>query len=115
VETAVLSGRTVLVDFTAAYCSICKVNKKVAFDTPEVVDTIMELGVVPLQGDHTTGDERIAAMLRKHNRTGVPLNLIYPAGRLDDPIVLRSNLTKQYLLEKLRQAGPSSAASPAAP
>ena len=46
-------------------------------------------------------------MLKKHQRPGVPLNLIFPAGRPDDPIILRPKLSKQYLLEKLDQAGPS--------
>ena len=100
-------GKVPFVDFTAAYCTICKANKKVAVNTPEVVDKIKALDVLPFQGDFTTGDERISAMLKQYDRAGVPLNLIYPAGRPEHPIVLRPNLTKQYLLDKLDEAATS--------
>ena len=93
-----------LVDFTAAYCTVCKANKKLAFNTQEVGRKINALDVLPLQGDFTTGDKRISEMLQKYNTPGVPLNLIYPAGRPDDPILLRTNLTKQYLLDRLDEA-----------
>ncbi len=49
--------------------------------------------------------------LQKYDRAGVPLNLIYPAGRPEEPIVLRPQLSKQYLLAKLDEAGPSRTAS----
>jgi len=104
----VRAGNTVFVDLTSAYCTVCKQNKLVAVDTPEVRARMEALGVVPLQGDFTSGDPEIKAMLDRYDRPGVPLNLIYPAGKPDAPIVLRPNLTKKYLLEKLDQAGPSS-------
>ncbi len=109
VESAVNSGETAFVDFTAAYCTVCKVNKKVAINTPEVRAKMNALGIVPFQGDFTSGDPRIFEFLQKHGRAGVPLDLIYPAGKPDRPIILPPNLTKKYLLEKLDQAGPSSA------
>ncbi|MGB2986205.1 MAG: thioredoxin family protein, partial [Phycisphaerae bacterium] len=112
VETAVRSGNTVLVDFTAAWCTVCKANKKLAFNTREVGDKIESLSVIPFQGDFTSGNDGIAAELRKHGRAGVPLNLIYPAGKPDDPIVLQTNLNKRYLLQKLDEAGPSPHPSP---
>ena len=107
VRETVRSGKTVFLDFTAAYCTVCKQNKAVAANTPDVRAKMRELGVVPVQGDFTSGEPEIAAMLKKYHRSGVPLNLIYPAGKPDEPIVLRTNLTKQYLLEKLEEAGPS--------
>ncbi|MCP4591292.1 MAG: hypothetical protein GY842_11130, partial [bacterium] len=107
VDEAVRSGRTVLVDFTAAYCTVCKQNKAVATNTPEVLAKLDELGVETFQGDFTDGDPEVFAVLRRHSRAGVPLNLIYPAGKPDQPIVLRPSLTKGYLLEKLTEAGPS--------
>jgi len=109
VAEAVDGGRTVLVDFTAAYCTVCKVNKKVAFNTPEVIDKIRSMGIVPLRGDFTTGDPEIAKVLKEHDRAGVPLDLLYPAGSPDQPIVLRPNLTREYLLEKLEEAGTKAA------
>jgi len=107
VEEAVRSGKTVFLDFTAAYCTVCKQNKSGAINTPEVTAKMQEYGVLALQGDFTSGDPTIAAMLKKYDRAGVPLNLIFPAGRPNDPILLTPSFTKQYLLDKLEEAGPS--------
>ncbi len=107
VDEAVRSGQTVFVDFTAAYCTNCKVNKAVAINQPEVAQKIRDLGVRTFQGDFTSGDERIAAILRKPGRAGVPMDLIYSAGRPESPIVLTTLLSKQYLLKKLDEAGAS--------
>ncbi len=108
VEEAVQSGKTVFVDFTASYCAKCNLNKKFAINTAEVRAKMKECGVVPLQGDFTTGDEAIFAELQKHGRTGLPVNLIYKPRQLDHPILLDIDLSKQYLLEKLDQACTSS-------
>lgn len=107
VEQTVRSGRTVFVDFTAAYCTTCKQNKALAIDTPNSRRKMQELGVVPFQGDYTDGDPRIRDILGRHNRLGVPLNLIYPAGRPDAPIELPIVLTEDAVLSKLEEAGPS--------
>ncbi len=107
VERSVGEGRTVLVDFTAAYCSTCKANKIRAFYTKEVLEKVQALGIVAYQGDWTSKDPKISAILKKYQRPGVPLNLIYPAGKLDEPIVLRPKVSKSYLLAKLDEAGPS--------
>ena len=107
VTEAVRAGRTVFVDFTAAYCTNCKVNKKVAINTADARRKMQRLGVVPFQADFTTGDREIFAFLQKHGRPGVPMNLIYPADRPDDPIVMPVLFTLPQLLAKLDEAGPS--------
>ncbi len=104
VERTVRSGKMAFVDFTAAWCAVCKVNKFVAINTPEFQDKIKALEVVLFRGDFTTDDPQIAAALKSHRRPALPLNLIYPAGQPDNPIVLRPNLTKTYLLQKLDEA-----------
>jgi thiol:disulfide interchange protein DsbD len=115
VDTAVRSDKMVFVDFTAAYCTQCKANKVAAINTKEVRDKMRSLNVVPFRGDFTDGDREIFQILRDHDRPGVPLNLIYPAGRPDDPMVLKPRLTKDYLLEQLdkaaQQAAPANGSS----
>jgi len=105
VEQTVREGRIAFVDFTAAYCTVCKANKFAAIDTPEVREKLYEVGAVAFQADFSDGDPQIADVLQEYNRPGVPLNLIYPPGRPNSPIVLTPNLTKEYLLEKLAEAG----------
>lgn len=104
VKEAVSEGKLAFVDFTAAYCTVCKVNKKVAIDTPEVRQVLSDPNVAAFRGDFTTGDDAIADVLQKFSRAGVPLNLIYPPGRPDRPLVLETNLTTSYLLQKLDEA-----------
>ena len=111
VTKAVDAGRVVFVDFTAAWCTVCKVNKAVALNTPEVRGKMQELGVVAFQGDFTFEDNSIFVELQRHGRAGPPLNLIYRPGNPESPIVLRPNLTTAYLLQKLDEAAPSRTAS----
>jgi len=65
---------------------------------------MQELQVIPFQGDYTSGDEEIYSVLLEFNRPGVPLNLIYPGGKPDRPMVLPTELSKSLLLDKLEQA-----------
>jgi len=109
VEKEVLDGKTVLVDFTAAWCTVCKQNKALVLNKRNVRNKMQSYGVIPFQGDYrgAAEDPEILAMLKKYRRLGVPLNLIYPAGKPDEPIKLRPTLTIGYFLENLEKAGPS--------
>lgn len=105
----VSGGNTVFIDFTAAWCMTCKVNEKTVIDTDEVQAVLAELGVVTLVGDWTNRDEAITRVLREHGRGGVPFYAVFPAGRLDDPIVLPEVITRSLVIDALRKAGPSAA------
>ena len=113
VEETVRGGTIAFVDFTAAYCPQCRINKIVAINTPEVAEKLKALGVATFQGDLSSGDADIFAALQKHGRGGLPLNLIYPAGRPEAPLVLDTELTKSYLLQKLDEAAVLRSASAA--
>jgi len=117
VQAAVQAGHPVFVDFTAAYCTVCKTNKGIAINKREVFDKVQSCGMVAFQGDFTQGDEKIFQLLQQYDRAGVPLNLIYRAGKPDAPLVLRPQLTKSYLLDKLDEvcSARTAAASTLAP
>jgi len=104
VQQTVRKGQPVFVDVTAAWCTVCKANKKLATNTADVRKKMESCGVVPFQADYTLEDPEITAALRQFDRAGPPLNLVYRPGRPDEPIVLDTNLTKTYLLEVLDQA-----------
>ena len=53
----------VFVDFTAAWCVTCQVNKRVALNREEVVKAFADRGVVALKADWTNHDPRITATL----------------------------------------------------
>ncbi len=108
VEASVRAGNTVFVDVTADYCTNCKINKGVATYQAKTIERIEALGIVAFQADFSGGDEDIfEQLLQKHGQVGPPLNLVYPAGRLDDPIVLPTMFDLDQLLAALEKAGPS--------
>jgi thiol:disulfide interchange protein len=100
-------GYTVYVDYTADWCLTCQWNKKTALHTQKVVRVFRELGVYPIKADFTGYDPRMKAELQRYGRAGVPTNVILPAGRPNDPMILPEVLTSGRVVEALREAGPS--------
>jgi thiol:disulfide interchange protein len=101
--------KTVMVDFTADWCLICKTLEKVVLNTEDVKKVIDNNQVVPLLADWTNGDEEVTAMLELLGSKQVPVLAIFPAGRPNDPIVFRDPYTQEQLIEALQKAGPSKA------
>lgn len=104
IEEARAAGHPVLVDFTAEWCLTCKVNKKIAIDIPSVREQINAQQVTTLRGDYTRKDPAIAAELRRFERAGVPLVLVYPKNPTAPPEVLPTQLTPGIVLEALQRA-----------
>lgn len=104
-------GRTVFIDFTAAWCVTCKVNENTVIETDEIKALLGELDVITMKADYTNEDPIIAQWLRRFDRVGVPLYVIIPGARPDDTIVLPEILTQDMLMEALRKAGPSKRAA----
>ena len=98
------AGRVVLVDFTADWCVTCQANKKSSLEIASVRQKLKDLNAVALLGDYTREDPRIAEELKRYQRAGVPLVLVYPAGNAE-PIVLPSLLTPGIVLDALEKAG----------
>jgi thiol:disulfide interchange protein DsbD len=96
------AGRPVFVDFTAAWCVTCQVNKKAVLDRDPVVRAMQAAGVVRLRADWTRRDAAITTELARWGRSGVPLYLYFSApGR--PPMVLPELLTEEIVLAALRQ------------
>lgn len=104
VQKARSEGKVILVDFTADWCLTCQANMKTSIDIPEVSKKLKEIGALAFLADYTRGDERISAELRKYNRAGVPLVIVYPADTNKPPIVLPELLTPSIVLEALENA-----------
>jgi thiol:disulfide interchange protein len=104
VAQARASGRVVLVDFTADWCVTCQANKKSSLEIPSVRQRLKELDAVALLGDYTLEDPRIAEELKRYQRAGVPLVLVYPRDPKAEPIVLPALLTPGIVLDALDKA-----------
>ncbi len=101
------AGRPVFVDFTAAWCVTCQVNKKVALETTEVVDKMKELGVVAIRADWTRPDPAITRALQAFGRDGVPLYVLYTGRASDPPRILPQILTPAIVLTELAKLEPT--------
>lgn len=105
VESAIAAGTPVFVDFTADWCVNCKFNEKTVLETEAVRGALKEKGFLALKGDWTRSDPEITKVLRKHQRAGVPLYLVYTGGKAE-PQVLPELLTRQIVLDALNAAAP---------
>lgn len=106
-DKALSENKTVFLDFTADWCLTCKFNEKNVLDTPAVIEKLQALNVVTMQADWTVQDPEITQLLNKFNRSGVPLYVIFPAGKPDQPIVLPELIDQKLVLDKLDLAGRS--------
>lgn len=105
VAKARAEGHPVFVDFTADWCAICQVNKRTSIEIPSVQAKLKEINAVVLIGDYTREDDAITAELKKFERAGVPLVLVYPKNTNAPPIVLPELLTPSIVLKALEEAG----------
>jgi len=101
-------GRAVFVDFTAAWCVTCQVNKRLVLESDAVHTRFEQRKVVQLRADWTNQDAQITAALRDLGRIGVPVYAVYAAGSLGAPILLPELLTKERVLRAIDEAAPPS-------
>ncbi|MBN1587535.1 MAG: thioredoxin family protein [Candidatus Omnitrophica bacterium] len=94
-------GEPVFVDFTAAWCLTCQVNKRVALHTPEVEKRFETLGVHLLVADWTSRDAKITQALQRFGRSGVPLYVLYGRDPQAPPQILPEVLTPGIVLAAL--------------
>ncbi len=95
VEQALAAGQPVMVDFTAAWCVTCQYNKKTTLANAEVLADLNAKNVQLLRADWTRRDPDITAALAQLGRSGVPVYVLYRAGRA--PVVLSEVLAVDSL------------------
>ncbi|MBC7780313.1 MAG: thioredoxin family protein, partial [Proteobacteria bacterium] len=110
VEALRAEGRPVFIDFTAAWCVTCQVNKQLVLDTGAVVARLTERNVATLRADWTRRDRAITEALAGYGRSGVPVYALYLPGRAQ-PILLPELLTREIVLAALDRTDSDSVAS----
>ncbi len=91
VDQLLAAGQPVFVDFTAAWCVTCQVNKKTTLTNAQVLADIDAKKVVLLRADWTRRDPAITAALGQLGRNGVPLYVVYKPGAA--PVLLSELLS----------------------
>lgn len=95
------SGQPVFVDVTADWCITCKANENAVLFTADVEQAFTDHGVAYLIADWTNHNAEIAQLLKRYQRNGIPLYLMYPANTDAQPLILPQILTKNTVIEAL--------------
>lgn len=95
------AGEPVFIDFTAAWCLTCQVNKKTALNLPEIRALFRKYGVTLLKADWTSRDPEITRALAAFGRSSVPLYVLYPRGTDAQAVLLPEILTPSAVARAL--------------
>ena len=99
VQTALQQGQPVFVDFTAAWCVTCQVNKQSTLRNAQVLQAFADRNVLLLQADWTRQDPAISKALNALGRSGVPVYVLHVPGK--SPLVLSELLTPDLVIQAL--------------
>ncbi len=103
----------VFVDFTAAWCVTCQVNKRLVLSDRALMDAFADRRVALVRADWTRRDADITRALAALGRNGVPVYVLYRPGR--EPLLLPEVLTTRTVHDALATLdGPALARTEAA-
>ena len=87
------------VDFTAAWCVTCQINKKSTLSNSEVLADFAAHQVTLMRADWTRRDPAITAALTALGRSGVPVYVLYAPNQA--PLVLSELLSVRKMQDAL--------------
>ncbi len=106
VQQSLAQGYPVFVDFTAAWCVTCQINKKSTLSNRDVLADFAQYKVTLLRADWTRRDPAITEALTALGRSGVPVYVLHTPGQA--PLVLSELLSvRQVRVALAAHAAPS--------
>lgn len=104
VQQRLAQGQPVFVDFTAAWCVSCQVNKRLVLNTGATQAAFADAKVALMRADWTRRDADITAALAKLGRNGVPVYVLHRPGK--EPLLLPEILTAGLVRDALATLQP---------
>jgi thiol:disulfide interchange protein/DsbC/DsbD-like thiol-disulfide interchange protein len=103
VDELLAQGKPVFVDFTAAWCVSCQVNKKAVLDGDTVKRFFADQKIVMLRADWTKRDAAITKELARYKRSGVPMYQVWlPTAGQKSAILLPELLTSDIVVSAFK-------------
>jgi len=99
VERRRAAGEAIFIDFTAAWCVTCQLNKLTVLSSKKVAAAFEAADVTFVVADWTNRDAQIEKALAGYGANGIPLYVFYPSG--GEAFVLPQPLTQSGLLALL--------------
>ena len=98
----ILNNSIVFVDISADWCATCQFNKINVINSSIIQKNFEKNNIIKIRGDWTKPNKKIENFLQRHNRFGIPFNVIYcysfPKG-----VVLSEILTKKEIINTMEK------------
>jgi len=100
-QTLIAAGRPVFLEFSADWCTICKINQRV-IQHKKIRSLMVQRGITHMKADLTTHDEELTRALAGYGRASVPLYVLYRP-EVEKPHIFPASISVQKLSTEMKK------------